>query len=256
VAQQQASPWTVEKVRSGFAQHLEAALAKRRSVRQLESALAKVLVRRDVERLTQEINYSIEHPDWGQKVLDDDDEIRRNEAALKAALRVVDAALDDIRQTIGRHSRENETLAELEARPPPLWGELLYARLLGQRVRELETASRVLERLLAVGLISYPGRVGAKLKGWMVIADKLADESLNVVRSLSRRAGRRLPRGYGRAKGGPIIPFVHETLAKILPGVSLPSPERLRHILEGMRLDRVRRTERARREGVPVFERP
>jgi hypothetical protein len=228
-------------VRARLARHLEATLARRRSARQLGTALAEAVTRRDVASLTQVINYTLEHPDWGQKVLDNDREIRRREPTLKAALAIVGGELDDLRQLL-----ECRTLERLEAPPNDL------DRALHKHIDEFQIASRILERLWFLGLIAYPSNVGVKLTGWMVVADKLADETLHAMKALARRLGRREPHGYGRAAEGVIVPFVHETLAYILPDARLSSPERLRHILEAIRGARVKRNEQARRDGIRI----
>jgi hypothetical protein len=185
-------------------------------------------------------------------VLADDETIRRNEATLKAALPIVANALEEVQRAIERRGRATDTLEQLEVKPPE-WPDSPYDRVLGKRGIELDIARReiakgVLERIRFLGLLAYPSRLGVKLKGWMVIADKLADETLQIMQALARRTGRRQPRGYGSATRGSIIPFVGERLRHALPDSRLPGDERLRQILELIRADRVRRNEQFERE--------
>jgi hypothetical protein len=212
-----------------------------RLARHLDRGRAKVLTIADVARLTEVITRTIARPHWGQDVLDKDEKFRRKTATLRAAQIIVTEEFADISREI---EHRNPTLEELEAWPDG-WPDLV--RILRKREAEVETAIReitrqILEHLRFLDLIAYPTDLGFKPKGWMVIADKLADETLQVVQALARRIGKQPQRTYGGALG-PILSFVGEMLGEIQPDADLPGPERLRQILDVIRADRMRRRE-------------
>jgi hypothetical protein len=201
----------------------------------LRPALADGLDETDVEALARHINGSGFLPSHIRLELEAE---RYNEALgtvmpiFEDAIRMVTAMLDQSRANLNT-GRENR-LARI------------CRLLLEHRLEQLKAAREVTRTMWAYGpsfLSAAPVQVAH-----LIHAGGIADETLAVVQTLQRRAGKKPQLGYGSA-GGPVITFTHDALRLWLPQLWLPlllpdveflGPDRLRNLLVQLRKARDR----------------